>query len=499
MNRFKILLFAMWLLTSTVLAQSPVTLSIGTRSRTFEIPYDFAGLGFETSAEIPDTSGVSGHLFSPTNTQLITLFTNSGIRNLRVGGGTVDGLDAAVPTHADIDNLFGFAQAAGIKVIYSLRLLNGSPTAGAATAKYIWSHYQSSLDCFSIGNEPNEPPYRETPSGAITNYVEYLAAWKIFAAAVTSVVPGTKFAGPDAGGTNWVEQFASDESASGTVAFITYHEYTGGRPFINPMHDEMPASQAIDNMLSANWDTNKYPAFYTKRRVFNKPDRFPFRMTEANDYLRGVTNASDAFASALWALDFMHWWAAHGFAGVNFHNNQHETWLKTDTIYLDGPSREYRINPKAYAIRAFDLGSHGWVEPVVMGNTNGLNLTAYAVGDETNLYVTIINREHGARARNATVTISPEGLTAKNAAVMFLSSSNGDAGATSGVTLGGGTIPNDAPWDGQWTALNSMTNQPCTIIVPATSAAVVKLTTEGKNNPASGIVSAGISRQDKPE
>jgi hypothetical protein len=42
-------------------------------------------------------------------------------------------------------------------------------------------------------------------------------------------------------------------------------------------------------------------------------------MTVTNDYLRGVTNASDASAFALWTLDYMHWLAAHGVSGVNFH------------------------------------------------------------------------------------------------------------------------------------------------------------------------------------
>ena len=73
MNRFKILFLAAWFLTSAVFAQSPITLTIDARSDGYEIPDDFAGLGFETSAEIPNTSGVSGHLFSPTNAQLITL------------------------------------------------------------------------------------------------------------------------------------------------------------------------------------------------------------------------------------------------------------------------------------------------------------------------------------------------------------------------------------------------------------------------------------------
>ena len=51
------------------------------------------------------------------------------------------------------DSLFGFVQAAGVKVIYCLRLHNGDPQADAQTVKYIMDHYASSVDCFSIGQE----------------------------------------------------------------------------------------------------------------------------------------------------------------------------------------------------------------------------------------------------------------------------------------------------------------------------------------------------------
>jgi hypothetical protein len=460
-----------WLLASVAFAQSPVTLTVRTQSNGWVIPEDYAGVGFETWAEEPDRAGVSGHLFSPANTQLITLFTNSGIRNLRLGGCTVEGPTATVPTRTDIDSAFGFAKAAGIKIIYSLRLLDGNDAAAAATAKYIWTHHRQSLDCFSIGNEPNEPPFRLAPSGAMTNYASYLTVWRTFANAVTAAVPGAKFTGPDSGGTDWVADFARDERSSGMVVLITQHQYVGGKPFIHGGREDMPAAQAIDNMLSRGWVTNKYPAFCKKTLAHATGQGLACRMTEANDYLHGVTNASNAFASALWALDYMHWWAAHGLAGINFHNNQ---WLKTDTFYWDESSGEYRINPKAYGIKAFDLGSSGRVEPVAIENSANLNLTAYAVGNETNLFVTIINKEHGPASRSASVTIQCDGFPSKSAAIMSLTAPNNDAGATNGVTLGDALITNNAPWRGQWTALPPIANDSCKVIVPPTSATVVK-------------------------
>ncbi len=202
-------------------------------------------------------------------------------------------------------------------------------------------------------------------------------------------------------------------------------------------------------------------------------DGYPYRLTEINDYLGGVTNASNAFASALWALDVLHWSAAaDGCVGVNFHNNE---WLLTDTVYLNRRNKSFQINPKAYGIKAFDLGGHGNVEPMAMSNPNNLNLTAYAVADSTNLYVTLINKGYGGGSRNATVTILLKGFSSGAAAAMYLAVAGGNVEATNGVTLGGASITNNAPFQGQWTPLGSTSNGQMTVTVPAASAAVVKI------------------------
>src|ERR1035438_4383631 len=441
MKAFFGLVCATCLLAGLVQAQSSVTLTVS-NSPGYAIPDDFGGLSFGEVAELPGHGGVSGRLFSPTNTQLITLFKNSGLHHLRLGGTTVEGTNAAVPNYTDIDSVFAFAQAADLKVIYSLPLLNGNRATNAATARYIWQHYRPLLACFAIGNEPDVKRYLFPPFGTgtdplMTNYGSYLETWRKFAATIIAAVPEATFAGPDAANRAWAQLLARDEKNSGKVVLITQHFYVGGRPFIGDGPETIPVPKAIDNMLSTNWVSTKYPAIYKGALVPVMAEGLPYRMTESDDYLKGIANASDSFASALWALDYLHWWAAHGCAGVNFHNTE---WLKTDTVYFDAASRNFRNNPKAYGIKAFDIGSHGRVEPVAVANASGLNLTAYAVSNPTNLFVTIINKEHGAGARAAAVTIAPAGFSPGQPAVMFLQAPDGNAGATNGMTLGGGAI-----------------------------------------------------------
>lgn len=441
---------------SAAVAQSAVTLTIATESRGYAVPSDFGGVSIFTRAQRPNHRGVPGNLFSGANTQLLTLFKNSGIHHLRLGA-TASGENTPNLEPSDIDSLFAFARAANIKVIYSLHQREG-----AATAKYVWDRYRPYLDCFALDNEPDGRVLKEPK----TNLEEYLENWRAFVRGVTNTAPGAPFAGPDASGRALVRPFVKGVKGSG-LALVTQHCYVGG----NPLKRGINASQAVENMLSRDWVTNNYPQLYNSVLRFVARADLPFRLTELNDHVHGVTNVSNAFVSALWALDAMHWWAARGAAGVNFQNTQ---WLYTDTFHPDA-SGAWQIYPKAYALKAFELGSEGCIEPVTVGNAQDLNLTAYAIGNATNLCVTIINKEHGAGARDAAVTIVANGFSPASATAMFLIAPNGDVGATNGVTLGGATITNNAPWRGQWTALTASMNGPCKVKVPAASAAVVRM------------------------
>ncbi|MBV9083758.1 MAG: hypothetical protein JOZ62_13850 [Acidobacteriaceae bacterium] len=499
---------------ATAFAQSPVTVSIDTTSQGHAIPLDFSGLSFETGSERPNNAGTAGYFFSSSNTELITLFRNLGLKNLRMGGGSVD--TEAAPSNEAIDNLFAFAQAAVVKVIYSVRMLNTRNSLpnlkadDAAIVQYVQKNYRANIHGFSIGNEPDwhnpyhtsgDPALYETTSGIPgTAYPSYLADWRDFVTTIGASTPEALFSGPDTGaytsltytpdastGVSWTQQFASDEAHSGMVANVTQHFYVGGSPGTDT------AQQAIDDMLSANWvdDTQisigpqgssaytPYPWLYNNNLGPVPASGLPYRLTESNDFVGGVAGASNAFASALWTLDYMHWWAAHGAAGVNFHNKQ---WILTDTIVPDpNPCNavcgNYQTAPKGYGMKAFNFGGHGYVKPVTISNPDGINLTAYAVGDRQNLYLTMINKTHSSTndIADARVTIYPNGFSSASAASMLLTDgSPGDASLLT-ATLGEASITNDSRWLGHWTPLNPDLGGSVTVTVPSTTAAIVKL------------------------
>jgi hypothetical protein len=500
----------------------PVTITVDSAHPGPVIPDDFAGLSFERGPLLPHSNaGVSGNLFNPENDSLVTLFRNMGMRSLRVGGGTVDQLIPAgtgSDGFAGIDGLFAFAAMTGVQVVYTLRLLspaanpvNDLQAVNAQAAGYIWSHYRDNVSSFAIGNEPDWHDYHTWPGHqrdpaifeAVLDapgsaYPSYLARWRSFADALLAAAPGAPLSGPDLGaydkgtytpdqhtGMSWTQRLATDEKQSGRVAEVSQHYYVGGSP------GQTTAEQAISNMLSAEWVTaaehgsqpasttyTPYPWLHANNLAPVAQAGLRFRLTESNDYLAGVPGASDAYASALWALDHLHWWAANGCAGVNFHNKQ---WLHTATIVPNpaGPGHGYVINPKGYGIKAFTLGSAGQVKPTQVQNPNGVNLTAYCVGAAGEDYVTIINKAHGANPPDAAVTIVAPGPAIQGAQVMTLAGAQrGDAQGTK-VTLGGAAITGDAPWNGTWSTVDVGPDSKISLTVQATTAAIVKISREG--------------------
>ena len=500
----------------------PVTVTVDARHPGPVVPDDFAGLSFERGPLVGGDAGVSGNVFSPGNNSLITLFRNMGLGSLRIGGGTVDQL---IPVGmgsdglAGIDSLFGFASAAGVKVIYSLRMLSPAANpikdlkaAHAQVAGHIWGRYRPQVASFAIGNEPDWHAYHsysgrpmdpaifeEVANVPGSAYPSWLAAWRGLAGVVTGAAPGAPFSGPDLGayttktytpgpdkGVSWAEQLARDERGAGRLAEVTQHYYVGDDP-----HDTT-APQAISNMLSREWVTGTaigtqpagttytpYPWLYQSNLAPVAAAGLRYRLTESNDYLKGVQGASDAYASALWALDHLHWWAAHGAAGVNFHNRRG---LFTATIVPKDPAHPdqgYVINPKGYGIKAFTLGSAGQVKPVQIQNPGGINLTAYCTGAAGEDYVTVINKAHGAGAADAAVTITPPSPGVQGAQVITLAGAQpGDARGTT-VTLGGATITGDTAWNGTWTTLPTDPQTGITVTVKATTAAIIKIHTGG--------------------
>lgn len=454
---------SLFALTATLSAQQTVTISIDQKATGIVIPKDFLGLSFESASILPDPAGHYQY-FRADNRPLIQLFKTLGIKNLRIGGNTADRPWVKVPSQADIDAAYAFARATGVNVIYTLRLRESTPNDAAPIAKYLTDRYQRDTFCINIGNEPNI--YEK-------EYPHYRDDLKRFMAAITAAAPKAKFCGPATtpGTGNWAADFAADFRHSRNVVQITQHSYPAGN---GKQATDAAAGRAklLSPALSREYE-NLYKDFGPAVSDIG----LTYRIEETNNFYNGgAKDVSNTFASALWGLDYLYWWAAHDAQGVNFHTGdnvaageqQTPCWYATFWTTPAG----YQAHPLAYAIKAFDVGSHGKLLPVRV-SSGAANFSAYAVlGTDHTLYVTLINKD-SAPSSAVNVTIDAPGYHAKPAA-MFLTAPESGIAATDGVTLGNSSISSDGTWAGKWEPLQNDSKTITVKLAPA-SAAIVKL------------------------
>ena len=470
---------------------SVVTISLDTANVGAAIPADYTGLSFEGSLLMPDKK-TSLRVFRSDNKPLLQLFKTLNVKSLRIGGNTSDRDAVAMPSEADIDSLFAFAKASNTKVIYCLRLFKSTPEEAAKTASYIMDRYADLMQCFAIGQEPSaypKPPKTGEAAAKVgmgegfenNSYASYAANWKKFAAAVLAAAPNAKFCGPAVHNNGaWAKLFMRDFAKTHPVVLIVEHLYPGGAggKVLSP---EVGISQMLsDKFIKA---CEKLHDSFVPETLAN---HLPYRIEETSNYYNGgAADVSNTYASALWGLDYMWWWATHDAAGLNFHTGDNvaagpDLVPSKYTAYVSAPDGYY-VRPLGYGIKAFALGSHGKLIPATVTNADNLNLNVYATQTENgDLTITIINKEHAAGARDAdlTINLNTNAASYKTAKTMTLAAPNNDITAKADITLGGAPIKNDGTWSGAWTPAPAPTDGKLRLKAPASSATVLLVTRE---------------------
>lgn len=450
------------------LHQRSYTLTITSPPDRITIPSRFLGLSFETKDILPGRTEAYPY-FRSNNSSLIRLFRTLGVRSLRIGGNTADRLSIPVPDHRDIDELFGFAKAAHVKVIYTLRLNGSSPSKDASTAKYIMDHYPRDVSCLVVGNEPDV--YEK-------HYTRYRTAIAAHFAAILApgVDPHALFCGPSTtpGHPDWSNHFVSDFGPSGHILWITQHSYPGGngKKITNP-------SKERERLLSPSF-TRQYQKLADSFVPTVERAHLKYRIEETNSfYDGGAKGVSNTFASSLWALNYLYWWMQHRAQGVNFHTGDFVAAGPMQTICWYGifhtqKGGHYQIRPIAYAMKAFDMTAHGALLSV-HGLPRASSLKGYATANRASntLFVTLVDSEYGPTAEPVAITLSTE-VRRGRFATMQLTAPHSNVAATTGVTLGGSAIQSNGSWHGKW-AKHSFRNHRIMLTLQPASAVIVKL------------------------
>ena len=457
--------------------QNPITIHVTEPKTNSELPPGFLGLSYESSMLLPKGGN---YYFDATNAPLVTLFQSLGIKNLRVGANAVDDPRVPVPDEKDIDALFGFAKAAGVKVIYSFRLKNGDPSRSAQLAKYIQDHYGDLLDTFAIGNEPDcFDGIRKNKDG----YKVFYALWKPHYDAIIQAVPKAQIEGPSAAFNGpFAINLAKDLHASGHLPMVSSHYYVFGAG----ANAERDPAGTQERLLSES-NSVRYEKLYQSLQKPLADLGVPYRIDEMNScYNGGAKGSSDTYASALWSLDWDHWWAAHGITGLNYHTGEsvgmnggfHAPNYASFVHMPDG--KGFDVHPIAYSHLAFSQGAKGHIlETQTEGNAN---LTSYAYQDGSVYLITLINKDHGSQGGSVPVSITlPEGAGSGSWERLDLNQKNGDIAAKSDIALGDSSISPDGIWSAHWQPLPGTAVGTISVNMQPASATILRFTRQQTN------------------
>lgn len=470
------------------------------------LPATYTGLSYEL-AQLTEPD-----FFSSTNSDLVAhfrLLSKQGV--LRLGGNTSEfcwlqfdsatpapklhippgKLEAnwmphrlfAIPPQA-IDNLAGFLDATGWRLIYGLNFGNSTPERAAAEAAFVASKLSQYLDYFQIGNEPDF--YRDANNGTRPpgwDFNDYAAEWLRFAQAIQARVPQAHFGGPDVGASSdWITRFAEQISPqlNGKLIALTGHYYAEGPP-------NDPAV-TIQRLLSAD---AKIPARMQQIEPVAKAHALAYRMTEGNScYRGGKPGMSDAFASALWAGDYMLLLASLGCTGVNLHGGASRfltAGLGGHTPGLEAAQKPQTMPSGFYTPIATEQDQPIHAMPIFYGMMlanqfagttllstdlqSKANATSYAAQTQNGYRLAIFNKDP---SKSIYLKIqAPEPI--RKATAWRLEAPSLDA--TSGVTLAGASIQPHARWSPHIVEPVQIRDDRAAIEIPAASAALIFMET----------------------
>ena len=294
----------------------PVSVGIGSRPTGQAVPTDFMGLSFEVRS-LPVIATYAG------KGDFATLLRSLGPGVMRFGGISADEQAAWVQAGAskpawantaideqDLADIAALAKETGWKVLLTVNLGHNELKAAAQEAAAAKAQLGPYLAGIEIGNEPDLFPLKHLrPPG--TGVKAYLPQAREYRAAIEAAAPGTPIAGPDPStgthGIAWIR----DDAETIHPQLLTDHYY--------PL-SSCGESPTIAELLSPGV-RQKESEMLTTMLALAHTYATPLRMDESNSIsCEGEPGVSNAFASALWALDYTARAMTAGVVGVNFHD-----------------------------------------------------------------------------------------------------------------------------------------------------------------------------------
>ncbi len=422
-----------------------LSLTVTTSTAGRAIQPGFLGLSLEYPA-VEAYAGSDPNAINPVFEQLIRNLTPGQAPELRIGGDTTDWTWSPVPgvpkpngiRYSLTDNWVhvtaAVTHALGARLILGINLELDSATDASAEAKTLVAGIGAgSIAGLELGNEPElygSFSYYRLPNGQHVNgrpagydFSDYLHDFS----RIGGSVPKLPLVGPATGGPHWIPELPSFLRAQSRVGVATLHKYPLQSCFIRPSEPQYPtlahflspaASQGLANSIA------RYVGVAHARHL-------PLRIDEMNSVSCGTApGLSNAFGSALWALDAVFQMARVGVDGVNIHTYPGAPYELFTFTHTDGKWSGFAA-PEYYGLLMFAQAAPAGAHLLHTSGALG-NVRAWATrAPDGTIHVVLINdytaqsRTIAVRIPGATGTATLERLRARGVS------------ARTGVTLGG--------------------------------------------------------------
>jgi hypothetical protein len=449
------------------------TLSV-TASAVATLAPQFLGLAYEKQS-------LTTSLFSAANTSLVGLFLRLGPGVLRLGGASVDqcvwtsngaGQTPGQIAPSDVAALAAFLHATGWSCIYGVNLGGAAtgattPQLAAAEVACVSQQLGDALLSVELGNACETYGasfFAGSQAGSLSgswSVEAFEALWQQFRSAILAVTPTTTFAGPAAASDvySWTLPFAEFVTRS-QLGLLT-QQYTHG----------LSSNASVDDLVTpdATLATELLDLHYSSQSV-----DIPFRIDSCAAYDNGgAPGVSNAYASALWAIDIIFQSALNGASGIHFQTGGEQP----NTPILDNDGAVIGVQPVLYGLLLSALAGSGSLLSTQL-DASSLNVTAYALQNQTSgMSILLVNKD---ATQNLDLSITlPQSMTSATLQQMTQISAGASApslSALNGVTIQGATVATDgsfAPTE-PYTVMVSGTSLSC--YVPALSAVLLQLT-----------------------
>jgi hypothetical protein len=426
-------------------APSTLALTVTNTPTGRTIPSGFLGLSLEYPA-VEAYAGKDPNAVNPVFEQLIRNLTPGQAPDLRIGGDTSDWTWWPVPgvrkplgvrysLSSDwVQVTAALTKALGARVILGINLELDSSTDASAEARALVSGIgRSSIEGLELGNEPElygSFSFYRLPDGTHVNgrpagydFSDYLRDFS----RIRRSLPKVPLVGPATGGPHWIPDLARFLAAEPAVRVATLHKYPLQTCFIAPTKQQYPS---VAHFLSPKAAQGLADSVAPYIGVAHSRG-IPLRIDEMNSVsCGGAPGVSNAFVSALWALDAMFQMARVGVDGVNIHTYPKAPYELFRFTHEDGTWSGF-VAPEYYGLDMFAQAAPAGAHLLKTSGSLG-NVRAWATrAPDGTTHVVLIN-DYTAQSRTVNVRIAG----ASGVATLERLRAPGVTALT-GVTLGG--------------------------------------------------------------